>query len=198
MQIFPPVPSFLCSDRTGGNYDLVCSDGQVLPVFTAQPSPASPSARVVTPNGGGDVVITPGTAGKLLAVIDITPQSTGLVVVSGNFFMTSPGDIDDILMGIKFVEVPGAGTITGGTLINPGLTQAPTSTTPDVTAGTEPQVAATAEQVVNSVNTGYIAFASVPIQLTPGERAFIAFLIETGINTTVVTVDPYTISAIEV
>ena len=179
---------FLVSQVEGGNHDLALADGGVLPVFIG---PAlGPSglnlARVISPNGPlSSFTLQPTTVGKLLAVIDITPKQTGLLLVSANFQIVADG-VDFPQIAMLWEENLTA--VTGGTLLAPGLTDGnlgTLATTPDVVSGgTEVYSAAAPTAVFGASNYVNIAFAGIPFELTAGVRAAVGFFgISTGSET---------------
>lgn len=177
MQIFPPVPSYLVSNRTGGNYDLVTADGQVLPVFFAPGGPPNPGLVL---GGIGESDITPTTAGKLLAVMAITPLSTGAMFISGNFSVESSGDLDTVSVEIAAVE--DLTSVTGGQVIAPniyvGSNVAPLTVDPAFPSSWSAVFAgATSESVIDDENVAYISFANVPITFTVGQQGGVAFFV---------------------
>jgi hypothetical protein len=126
--------------------------------------------RVVTPNAltSLPVPFQPGIAGKTLLVADITPATTGRLLVSVNLSI-----IEDAagIPAFAIFYVDNLTGIVGGTLIAPGLTAEPTSTTPAV--GTGVVVFATEAIAFNDGANPHVALpivASVPIQAVVGHR----------------------------
>jgi hypothetical protein len=125
--------------------------------------------RVVTPNPITELTVpfAPG-AGKVLLVADITPQSSGLLLVSVNLGITEDAAGVPAFL-IAYVDLLTA--VTGGTLIAPGLTEEPTSTTPAFTAGVG--VFAVENPSFNDGTNPHeatLTAASVPVQAVVGHR----------------------------
>ena len=174
------MAGFLIAQVEGGNHDLALADGGHLPIFIGPgigPSGLS-LARVISGNGPeATFAVQPTTLGKLLAVVDITSLQTGLVLVSANFGIQA--DATDT-PGVAMFWMPGLTSVSGGTLIAPGLTDGnlgTLATTPDVIAtGTEVFAVSGPTAVINAANTVNLAFAGVPLKLMPGVRTAIGFL----------------------
>ena len=126
--------------------------------------------RVVTPNADTSLTapIAPGVLGKVLLVADITPQSTGLLLVSVNVDL-----IEDAagVPGFAIFFVDNLTAVTGGTLIAPGLTEEPTSTTPAFGAGVA-VFATEAPSFDDGTNphNAVLPLAGVPVQAVVGHR----------------------------
>jgi hypothetical protein len=109
----------------------------------------------------------PGTGGKILFVADITPEVSGLLLLSVNLNLISdatgaPG------LAIFVVELT---AVAGGTVLAPGLTVEPTSTTPDFSTGIP--AFATAEPTFDpgdGSHTAVLSIAGLPINGTVGTR----------------------------
>jgi hypothetical protein len=106
---------------------------------------------------------------KVLLVADITPQSSGLLIVSINVDVIedAPG-----VPGIALFYVDDLTAITGGTVVAPGLTAEPVSTTPAFGAG----VAIFAAEAISfndgaNPNTAIVIMAGIPVQAVVGHRS---------------------------
>lgn len=135
--------------------------------------------RVVTPNTPTSLAVpfAPGPGGKVLLVADITPQSSGLLLVSVNLSI-----IEDAagVPGCEIIFVDDLTAITGGTLIAPGLTSEPTSTTPAFGAG-EAVFATAQPSTAGAPHIATLTLASVPVQAVTGHRTGIILLgVDTG------------------
>ncbi|HEY2570825.1 MAG TPA: hypothetical protein VGI27_05100, partial [Solirubrobacteraceae bacterium] len=125
-------------------------------------------ARVVSPTEitAFPAPFQPTTLGKVLFVADFTPEVSGLVLVSVNVDIES----DAVgVPGLALFVVP-LTAVTGGTLIAPGLTAEPTSTTPAFSAGL-PMIAVehpTFDDGSGNPNTSILVIASAPLNGTPG------------------------------
>jgi hypothetical protein len=144
-------------------YTIAAGGGAALIVPAKVTTPTTPETQVT---------LTPGAAGQLLAVIDITPTSTGLVLVSANFGVI-PASADAPQIAMFFVEDLTA--VTGGTLVSPGLTTHPTSITPALPGSGEVFATADTAETIAAQLVASLTFAGVPVQLTVGHRAGIAF-----------------------
>lgn len=127
-------------------------------------------ARVITPNleSSLPVPFEPTAAGKVLVVADITPESTGLLLVSVNLSI-----IEDAAgtPGIAVIFLDDLTAVTGGTLIAPGLTAEPTSTTPSFSPGGVVIMAVQeATFAAAQPNNAVLTIAAAPVQVTVGHR----------------------------
>lgn len=137
---------------------------------------ASALPRVITPNApqtfAAALAPAAGT-GSLVAAVDITPRKSGLLLCSALFNIQSDA-ADQCLIELLYVDLLTA--ITGGTLLAPGLTATPTSTTPVDTSNPPVAVQAQSTQVFTGpLNDAAIIFPSVPVQAIAGHRSLIAF-----------------------
>lgn len=144
--------------------------------------------RVISPNGLGanDLGnITPG-ASTIIAVVDITPQASGLLYVAGYLETgaTSAGT-DRVSMDIN--GIPTLTGITGGVLVAPGLTLAQGAAITGVAGGAPQSGSRTFVESAAPAGTltgaWTMAFA-FPFQATPGDRTGLEFLLTSGSNRT--------------
>lgn len=152
--------------------------------------------RVITPNAEAllpGLPFQPGT-GKVLLVADITPQSSGLLLCSIQLAI-----VEDAagVPAMALIYVDDLTAVTGGTLIAPGLTVQPTSTTPAFGAG----VAVFAVEAVTfndgiNPNNAILTFAGIPVQAVEGHRSGIIVVAKdsgaqhwTGVTATVSVVE---------
>jgi hypothetical protein len=126
--------------------------------------------RVITPTTVAllPAPFEPTSAGKILFVIDITPQSN-LILVSVNVDLISDGAG---VPGLNLVLVPLLTAVTGGTVIAPGITAEATSTTPAVSTGTEivPTEAPTFDDGSGNPHSCILVVASAPVTVIAGQR----------------------------
>jgi hypothetical protein len=132
--------------------------------------PVVTPARVVTPTEETilPAPFQPGALGKVLLVADVTPTRTGLLLVSVN--VTIVEDAAGV-PGLALFFVDDLTGITGGTLLSPGLTAEPTSTTPAFSAGV-PVFAVEEPSFDDGSNphNAIVQMASVPVQAVVGHR----------------------------
>lgn len=128
----------------------------VLPVRVVSP----PEAQLSVP-------FQPTSAGKLLLVADVTPQFTGLLLVSINLAL-----IEDATgtpaFAIFFVDDLTA--VTGGTEVAPGLIGEPTSTTPAFGSGVPIMAVQEPSFAGSAPHQAILTAASVPVQAVVGHR----------------------------
>jgi hypothetical protein len=142
-------------------------------------------ARVVSPNLETLLPssFSPTSSGKVVAVVDITPSAAGLMLTSINMAIVASAPDDATLIAFF---VPNLTAITGGTLVAPGLTFAPTSTTPLYTDPSSVIMLSAVEptEVVGGANIGTVSMANLPVQATPNKRCGIVFVAVSPNNTT--------------
>lgn len=133
-------------------------------------------ARVVTPNS--ETVFTtnfsPGTS-KLLAVIDITPSNSGLLLASFTAaIVTAAPDSCEIVA--FFVD--NLTSVVGGTLIAPGVTAVPSATVPDwAVHGVEMFASFSPTTSVAGQIDAIVPMCDMPVQVSaPLHRVGIAFV----------------------
>ena len=146
--------------------------------ITPVPFPASGGALVTTPNLEHTIAsFLPGVAGRIVAVADITPVSSGDVFVNANLSVNA--DAVDVPAMVLFY-IADLTAVTGGTPIvspHPGITELPTSTTPVATTGVV--IFATEEATFvdsNAANAAVLQIAGAPVKAPVGHRAgFVLF-----------------------
>src|SRR5215472_2351434 len=163
------------ADAGQGDFGLVKEDGQALLIIPLDVATAGSTARVVTPNAEAVFAgaFSTGEGGAPLAVLDITPTSSGLLIVNANFAIQAVEGTDTPLISLYYVD--NLVSVNGGTLYAPGLTSAPTSTTPNETSGVGVFGLSQATQVINTQNLCELTFAGVPVQAVAGHRTGLAF-----------------------
>jgi hypothetical protein len=170
------IPNFPTPDELSNSIPVpeeVLARDWIAALYTIQAESAGIDmlARVITPNAEAGKVLTPLAPGvaTVLLVADITPTTTGLLMVSVNVAVIedAPG-----VPGLALFYVPNLTAVTGGTPIAPGLTDQPTSTTPAFGAGT--LVWTTEQDSFNdgvNPNNAIPVMAGVPIQAVVGQRS---------------------------
>ena len=141
-------------------------------------------SRIITPNtessfaANGDVFV-PTEAGKILAVVDITPTASGLLIVNAAFAVASNTASDIPSIGLFYIDLLTG--VTGGSAI-PGasaITRLPTATTP--AQGVTPVFAAFQGTVVLGPNNiAQVNFPGVPVTAVPGHRTGLVFFAASG------------------
>lgn len=125
------MPQFLVTENAAGNVPLARSDGGAILTVAqnaAQIAPLLAGSRAFTPNAESSFgPITPGGAPTPLAVADITPKTSGLLLITATFAVQS--SVPDALSLALFAVAP-LTAIAGGTPVGTGITADPTSTTP--------------------------------------------------------------------
>jgi hypothetical protein len=173
------VPSFPNPDETSATVFSDETDARewISALYTIQANGETTvsTTRVVTPNAETPLTapFAPG-AGKVLLVADITPATSGLLLVSVNVAL-----IEDAtgVPGFAIFFIDNLTAITGGTLLAPGLTEEPTSTTPAF--GTGVLVFSTEAPSFNdgsNPHTAVLTLAGVPVQAVVGHRTGIVVL----------------------
>lgn len=144
----------------------------------------SEGVHLQTPNAQSTFAsaFVPGTAGKLIAVFDFTPDDTGTMRLNLN--LSADASIAD-QPELVFFLVADLTAITGGTLIAPGITAAPTSTTPAAETGVEMwSVAANSFTVGETADGVFLVAAGIPAQCVVGTRYGIAVVMASQTITT--------------
>jgi hypothetical protein len=142
-------------------------------------------ARVVTPNtessfaANGDSFV-PAEAGRILAVVDITPTASGLLIVNAAFAVSSnASDIPSI--ALFYIDLLTG--ITGGSAL-PGasaITRLPTNTTP-AHSGSPVFVPFQGTVVLGPNNVAQVSFPGVPVTAVPGHRTGLVFFAQSTSN----------------
>jgi len=166
----------LLSPGVGGEGDvfgLTLLDGGVLPVEVVDGAGAFSGALafVTTPNLETTVNITPGVAGKILAVADITPKATGDLLISVNL-AANTSSADQPAM-VVFLVTPLTAIAGGAPLASPhpGITTNATDTTPTATSGTDVMAVENATFVDGAAaNVAILTVAGAPVKVPVGQR----------------------------
>jgi hypothetical protein len=169
------IPDFPTVDELANavpENDEVLAREWIAALYTIQAGDASPMPtlqRVISPTEITELPapFQPGTLGKILFVADITPEVSGLVLLS--FGLNLISDATGV-PGVAIFIVP-LQSIAGGTVLAPGLTVEPTGTTPAF--GTGIPAWATAEPTFDPGDGSHAAIltvAGLPINGTVGQR----------------------------
>lgn len=141
-------------------------------------------ARVLSPNGETVLgsTFSPTSAGKLMAIVNITPKSSGIVLTSILAEIVASG-ADDCVLNIYYI--PNLVSVTGGTLKAPGLTFLPTSSTPPYTDPTAVLMfsAAASTFSLSGANTASVALPNLPLSIPSEVDAGIA-IVGASVNNT--------------
>lgn len=143
-------------------------------------------SRVVTPNtessfaASGDEFV-PEEAGKILAVVDITPTASGLLIVNAAFAIASnTAEVPSV--ALFYIDLLTG--VTGGSAL-PGasaITRLPTSTTP-AQSGAPVFVPFQGTSVLGPNNVAQVNFPGVPVTAIPGHRTGLVFFAQSTSNT---------------
>lgn len=186
---------FLISKRDGANLMLALADGGAVEVFDAGDAPGLGSlSHVFSPNtlqSFGESFV-PGTGGSILAVVDFTPQATGIMLCSASVEVEA-GEADQA--SASFFFVPNLTAITGGsplagTVALPasppgpaqGITLRPASTTPAF-SGVPSDIDARATFVSGGQNDASL-HCECTVQAVVGERCAIVLVVSSAQNAT--------------
>jgi hypothetical protein len=169
------IPDFPTVDELSNavpENDEVLAREWIAALYTIQAGDAAPMPtlqRVISPTEITPLPapFQPGTLGKVLFVADITPEVSGLILLSVNLNLISdaagaPG------LAIFIVALT---AVAGGTVLAPGLTVEPTSTTPAF--GTGIPAFAMAEPTFDpgdGSHAGILTISGLPINGTVGQR----------------------------
>jgi hypothetical protein len=165
------APTFMGPDETAAiAADEIEAREWIAALYTIAANGGSPVTftRVTTPNTETSLTVPfqPTDVGKVLLVADLVPQTTGLLLVSVNL------DVIEDAAGAPAIAaflVDDLTAVTGGTLIAPGLTEEPTSTTP---AFGGPPIFSTeqASFAAGNPHQASLTLASCPVQAVVGHR----------------------------
>jgi hypothetical protein len=150
-------------------------------ILAGNASPMINLASVVTPTEPTVIPSFAPGAGTVLFVADITPNVSGKLRLSVNL------TISDSAAGIPAMAIFAVAltAVAGGTLISPGLTLRPTSTTPAFGSGLPIGTAVQAATFTgNDPHDAVLTIASAPINATVGVRlGIIAVVTDSGAQT---------------
>lgn len=157
----------------------------------------------INPNGGnlGSYVISPnaaptygtnmvpGIAGKILSVVFLAPEASGVLAISSNLLITSNAVATEDV-ALTAIYVPALTAVTGGTPIVQGLIAQPTSVTPAQNGPSAVTLftAIVPTASVSGVFTATVSLAGLPCVAPTGVRAGIVFVLQSTNNTSALTI----------
>lgn len=168
------IPTFPTVDERGNAVpytDEAVSQTWLAALFSLAAGGGSPMVLPVRvfspPQAQLPVPFQPTSAGKLLAVADVTPQFTGKLLVSVNIalFEDASGTPAFALFYVDDLTA-----VTGGTVIAPGLIGEPTSTTPAFGAGVPIAAVQEPSFAGSAPDQAILVMASIPVQAVVGHR----------------------------
>jgi len=159
----------------------------------AQAGDAAGAAFVVTPTSESVIcsAYAPGTGGSILAAIDITPVTSGVLVLNASFLLeTSAADTPEIV--IVYVDLltgitngtPIQSPVSTGRILALPTSGSPITTTPPPGSGVD--VFAYSDTVAA---TSFTPTFALPVLATEGHRTLIAFFGASSSATTTWTID---------
>ncbi len=138
------------------------------------------SVPLSTPASGNDETnivntLAPTTAGKLLAVVDVTPKKSGFLLLSAMMEVVASAP-DTVNFVVYYVDE--LTSVVGGTAISPDavagsqIVGQPTSTVPDFSTG---DVLFESDNTTST--TGHtVSIANLPVRAIPGHRTLLAIV----------------------
>ena len=182
----------LMSKFAGGNFNLALADGGNLPVIS---SPGGLGAKAYTPNTEQSFgPVTPGTgAAFLLAVADVTPTESGLLVV--DYVVTANASAPDTITVLAWL-ILNLTAVVGGVSGGTNITKIPTSTAP--AAGVSPATPMLVSGAPTAGAQNTVSIAGGGTLLVPaGQRVGVALIGASTSNAINWTSVGYTFSVLE-